>query len=319
MSIAFGLGLAEFPFSGAAPFWRWVEMCEEGGVDSLWQNDRLISGEPFLECMSLMAALAGATKRIKFGMNVASAGLRDPLLLAKQCATIDMLSNGRLLPAFGVGSPRGPEWQATGRPHTGAGAMAEEAIEIMARLWTEESVTFKGRHFQYQNARIAPQPIQNPLPLWIGGSSDAAIRRTARFGTGWQGGSETPDETRPIVARIKAAAAKLGRTIDEDHFGIGIPYRLGKWTDRGIAERAEAYRKRLGRDPSQIFAVGDAGTIVERIRAYIDAGVVKFILRPIGEGDADIVDQTRRVIAEIAPEIKAMNTARRAAKKAAKP
>jgi probable F420-dependent oxidoreductase len=311
--------LAEFPFSGAKPFWQWVELCETSGVDSIWQTDRLISREPFLESMSVMAALAGATKRIKFGMNVASAGLRDPLLLAKQCATIDMLSNGRLLPAFGVGSPRGPEWQATGRTFKGAGAVAEEAIEIMARLWAEESVTFKGRHFHYENARIAPRPVQNPLPLWIGGSSDAAIRRTARLATGWQGGAETPDEARPIVARIKAETAALGRSIDEDHYGIGIPYRLGKWTDKGIAERAEAYQKRQARDPSQTFAVGDAGTILARIRAYVDAGVVKFILRPIGHSDGDIMDQTRRVIAEIEPEIKAMNTARRAARKAGRP
>jgi len=314
MSIAIGLGLAEFPFSGPAPFWRWVEMCETGGVDSLWQTDRLISHEPFLECMSTMAALAGATRRIKFGMNVASAGLRDPLLLAKQCATIDMLSNGRLLPAFGVGSPRGPEWQATGRSFKGAGGLADEAIEIMARLWTGESVTFRGRHFQYAEARIAPRPVQNPLPLWIGGSSDAAIRRTARFGTGWQAGAEAPAEVKPIIERIKAAAAEAGRAIDAAHYGVGIPYRFGTWNDKGIAARAEAYRKRLGRNPDQVFAVGDAAKIVDRIRAYVDAGIAKFVLRPIGQDDADILDQTHRAIAEIQPEIKAMNAARRTAK-----
>ena len=104
MTIAVGLGFMDFPFSSADAYWRWVAMCEDGGVDSVWQTDRLVSEKPFLECMSAMAALAGATKRLKFGMNVVSLGLRDPLLLAKQCATIDVLSNGRLLPAFGIGS-----------------------------------------------------------------------------------------------------------------------------------------------------------------------------------------------------------------------
>ena len=104
MTIAVGLGVMDFPFSSADAYWRWVAMCEDGGVDSVWQTDRLVSEKPFLECMSAMAALAGATKRLKFGMNVVSLGLRDPLLLAKQCATIDMLSNGRLLPGFGIGS-----------------------------------------------------------------------------------------------------------------------------------------------------------------------------------------------------------------------
>ena len=84
MGVAIGLGIADFPFSEAAAYWRWVDLCEEGGVDSLWQTDRLVSPKPILEVMSVMAALAGATKRIKFGMNVASVGLRDPLLLARQ-------------------------------------------------------------------------------------------------------------------------------------------------------------------------------------------------------------------------------------------
>ena len=110
MSIAVGLGLSDFPFSDGNSFWRWVDMCETSGVDSIWQTDRLVSRHPILECITTMAALAGATKRIKFGMNVVSVGLRDPLLLAKQCATIDVLSEGRLLPAFGVGNSRGAEW-----------------------------------------------------------------------------------------------------------------------------------------------------------------------------------------------------------------
>ncbi|HUB47447.1 MAG TPA: LLM class flavin-dependent oxidoreductase, partial [Acetobacteraceae bacterium] len=97
-SIAVGLGIMEFPFDTATGFWRWVDLCEAGGVDSLWQTDRLISRAPILECMSALAAIAGRTRRIKFGVNVVSVAMREPVLLAKQCATIDMLSGGRLLP-----------------------------------------------------------------------------------------------------------------------------------------------------------------------------------------------------------------------------
>ena len=110
-NVAIGLGLMEFPFAGVAGFWRWVDLCEAGGIDSLWQTDRMISREPILECMSVMAALAGRTRRLKFGVNVLSLAFRDPVLLAKQCATIDVLSEGRLLPAFGIGSPLAPEWR----------------------------------------------------------------------------------------------------------------------------------------------------------------------------------------------------------------
>ena len=114
MGVAIGVGCAEFPFSGAAAYWRWIDMCEAGGVDSIWQTDRIVGHQPFLESMTTMAALAGRTRRMRFGMNVVSLAFRDPVLLAKQCATIDVLSEGRLLPAFGIGSPLGPEWEALG-------------------------------------------------------------------------------------------------------------------------------------------------------------------------------------------------------------
>ena len=219
MTIGVGLGLMEFPFSGASAFWKWVDLCEAGGVDSLWQTDRLISTLPMLECMSTMAALAGATKKIKFGMNVASAGLRDPLLLAKQCATIDMLSEGRLLPAFGIGSALGPDWVATGRPTRGRGRLTDEALEIISRLWSGERLTYEGSFFRYTDALIAPLPAQKNLPLWIGGSSQAAIERTARIGTGWLAGRETAEEIAVVIDGIKKACRMQHRTIDADHYG----------------------------------------------------------------------------------------------------
>ena len=119
MAVRVGMGLADMPFEGPDGFWNWIDMCETGGVDSIWQTDRLISDDPMLECMSVMAALAGGTKRLKFGMNVVSVALRDPLLLAKQCATVDFLSSGRILPAFGIGSNFSPEWKATSMPTKG--------------------------------------------------------------------------------------------------------------------------------------------------------------------------------------------------------
>ena len=203
MSVRIGLGVANFPFSNARAFWRWVELCEQGGVDSIWQTDRLATALPMLEPMSLMAALAGATERLKFGMNVIVVPFRDPLVLARECATIDYLSDGRLLPAFGVGRDVAPEWGATGRSAAGRGKQADEALEIMSRLWAEERVTFEGEHYRYRDASIAPRPAQRPMPLWIGGSSKAAIRRTVRLGTGWLGGVQSPAQVAPVVEAIK--------------------------------------------------------------------------------------------------------------------
>src|SRR5258705_8308905 len=116
MAVRIGLGLANFPFSDARSFWRWVELCERSDVDSLWQSDRLVSGAPFLEAMSTMAALAGATRRLKFGMSVAVVPFRDPLVLAKECATIDYLSGGRVPSPFRARPPTPPRWEGTGPP-----------------------------------------------------------------------------------------------------------------------------------------------------------------------------------------------------------
>ena len=307
MAVGVGLGLADFPFSDERAFWRWVDLCEEGGVDSLWQTDRLVSTVPHLECMSVMAALAGRTRRIKFGMNVASAGLREPVLLAKQCATIDYLSGGRLLPAFGVGSPIAPDWGAMGLTSQGSGAVADEALDIIAGLWREPSFSYAGKHFTIKDASIAPRPRQKDLPMWIGGSSKVAIRRTARIGTGWQAGSELPEEVAPVVAAIREEAAARGRRIDDDHYGTGFHFRFGGWDDGDLPKRMGAFAKRTKRDPRRHFAVGDAGAILTRIEEYVAAGISKFVLRPTGTGDAEMIEQTKRLIAEVIPEIERIN------------
>jgi probable F420-dependent oxidoreductase len=304
-TIAVGLGLQEFPFDGAAGFWRWVDLCEEGGVDSLWQTDRLISREAILECMVTMGALAGRTHRIKFGMNVVSLALRDPVLAAKQCATIDLLSGGRLLPGFGIGSPMAPEWEALNIDTKTRGKRTDEALIILRRLWTETSVDFTGTYWTLKGASISPRPVQSELPIWIGGGSEAAIRRTAQLGTGWQGGPETPAEVAPIIAGIQSAAHEFGRTIDDDHYGAAFPFRFGSVEASGMDRLMDAYRKRTNKDPMNYFVFGDADAIIERLAAYIDAGVSKFILRPLARGDDAMLAQTRRLINEVLPKVAA--------------
>ena len=301
-NVAIGLGLMEFPFSGVGGFWRWVDMCEAGGVDSLWQTDRVVSREPILECMSVMAALAGRTRRLKFGVNVVSVALREPVLIAKQCATIDVLSEGRLLPAFGIGSPLAPEWRSLNLDTKTRGRKTDEGLEIIRRLWREDSVDFEGVHYRLSGASISPKPVQPDLPMWIGGSSEAAIRRTARLGTGWQAGPETPAQAAPVIAAIRAAAAAEGRVIDDDHYGAGIPFRYGRADEPGLERLFDAYRKRTGRDPLQYFAIGDSDAILDRIAAYVEAGVSKFILRPAARGDDEMLAQTRRLIEEVLPQ-----------------
>ena len=270
-----GLGIAAFPFDAPRDLFAFAERCERWGVDSLWQTDRLHGENGQLEALATMAALAGCTERIKFGMNAVVASLRDPLLLAKQCATIDFLSRGRLLPVFGVGVEADPVWKATGRDPAARGRLADEALEIAQRLWRGEEVHFEGRHFRYAGARIAPLPLQQPLPCWIGGSSPAAIRRTARLGSGWLGGLAKPDEVARTIAAIHAELAKTGRTIDPDHYGATV-----------LCPPDES-----------------AAATLARAREYLAAGATKLVLIPLARGTAAFGALAERLAGEVLPAL----------------
>jgi probable F420-dependent oxidoreductase len=289
-----GLGIAAFPFDAPQDLFAFAGRCERLGVDSLWQTDRLHGDVPQLEALATMAALAGATSRIKFGMNAVVASLRDPLVLAKQCATIDFLSRGRLLPVFGVGVESDPVWKATGRDPAERGRRADEALEVAQRLWRGEEVHFAGRFFQYAGARIAPLPLQQPLPCWIGGSSPAAIRRTARLGTGWLAGLAPPEEVKRVIAAIRAELGRTGRTIDPDHYGATIPCRIGE-PDATLAGR-------FARSGAQL-ATGSAAAIVARAREYLPAGATKLVLIPLARGTAELMDQAERLAGEVIPAV----------------
>lgn len=301
MAIGIGLGISRFPFTSAGAYWDWVAQCEEGGVDSIWQTDRLVSKEPMLECIAAMAALAGATRKIRFGMNVASIALRDPLVTAKQLATIDMLSDGRLLPAFGIGSALSMDYTATGTPTRRRGKKADEALALVSRLWHEEEVSFDGEFFQYQKATISPRPKNPYIPLWIGGSSEVAMRRVAKYGTGWLGGIDSPEQAGVMVAGIKKALLETGRSIDDDHYGASFSFRIGDPGDPVARRAADGLRARLGKDPSRFMVAGDAAAVIERVEEYVAAGCSKFVLLPMAGSDEDMMAQTRQFIDLVQP------------------
>jgi len=303
VKLRIGIGISTLPAASARGFFDWVELCESSDVDSIWQTDRLVSPQPFLESVATMAALAGATRRVKFGMNAVVAPLRDPLVLAKQCATIDWLSGGRLLPVFGVGGEKAPEFRATGQDPGERGRRADEVLEIARRLWSEESVTFHGEFHHYEGVSISPRPVQQPLPLWIGGSSPAAIRRTVKLGTGWLGGIQTPAQLAPVVEAIRKLGVESGRPIPEDHFGASFAFRLGP-PDESLVSHAFAARARAGGadfDPEKYFALGEANAVLERIAEYRALGVSKFVLIPLAQNEKDLLEQTRRLAAEVIP------------------
>ena len=196
------------------------------------------------------------------------------------------------------------------RSTQGRGRRTDEGLDIIARLWRGERVDHEGEFFCLHDAHISPLPVQKKLPLWIGGSSRAAIRRTARIGTGWLGGRETPDDVARVVRGVKAACEETGRRVPDDHYGAAFFYRFGRVDDASVRHHVEASRRRFpDRDPMASTVVGDGETIFGHVQEFVKAGASKFVLRPLGDNDEDLCEQTRILVREVFPAVDALNAA----------
>src|SRR5512145_473115 len=151
--------------------------------------------------MTTMAAVAARTRRLKFGPSVLVAPFRSPVLAAHELAMVDYLSGGRLLPAVGVGVEQEREFRAAGVPFKERGRRTDEAIAVLRRCWAEDEVTFAGEFWHLERVSVLPRPVQQPLPLWIGGNSEAAMRRAGRLGDGWIPSFITPEQFRVGVQK----------------------------------------------------------------------------------------------------------------------
>jgi probable F420-dependent oxidoreductase len=184
-----------------------ADFCEKSDIDSIWLSDRLSSPVPVPEVMTSLAAIAARTQKLKFGPSVLVLPYRTPVVAAKEMATIDWLSRGRLFPAVGVGVELPREFDASGVPFKERGRRTDEAIRVMRLLWTEDEVSYQGEFFKLDRVTVFPKPWQTPPPIWIGGKSEAAQKRTARLGDGWIPSFITPEEFRIGVHKVQELAA----------------------------------------------------------------------------------------------------------------
>lgn len=272
--IAFSLGTGGMGDDGMAGFTTLVDDLERLGFDSLWLSERITGPAP--DPLAAMAFAAGRTTRLKFGTSVLVLPGRNPMLLAKELATIDRLSNGRLLPAVGLGAPDPMEHQAFGIQREERAALFDEMLPLMRRLWTEDSVDHDGLRFHLKAASILPKPVQQPLDIWLGGIAPSELRRVGRLGDGWLPSFVTPDdaaEKRPIV---EEAAAAAGREMDPEHWGALIIY-----TDNGLNDRLARVieSRRPGLDPNELVPSGyDA--LRAQCERFVERGFSKLVVLP---------------------------------------
>ena len=187
---------------------------EELGFDSVWVGDSILA-RPRLEAMTTLAAVASRTQRVKLGTAVLLPALRHPVLLANETANVDILSQGRLILGLGVATNN----QSIAREFTACGvdfahrlSIFEECVTLMRRLWTEPSVTFRGRHFQLQDVSLGLRPLQTPgIPIWIAGAVDNAQRRVLRLGDGWFPIPRSPEVFAAQWERLQVLAREMGK------------------------------------------------------------------------------------------------------------
>jgi probable F420-dependent oxidoreductase len=253
--------------------------------------------------MTAMAAIAARTTRLKFGPSVFVTPFRPPVLAAREIAMVDYLSGGRLLPAFGIGAEQEREFLAAGVPFRERGRRTDEAIAIMRRCWSEDEVTFEGEFWRLERITVLPRPVQQPLPLWIGGNSEAAMRLAGRLGDGWIPSFITPEELRVGVQKVQELAAAAGRQVPEDHFGTLINFAIADTAEAGHA-MAQPFIPRGRVDEAtmrQCTAFGPVERLVDRVEEYVKAGASKFILRPLCPPDR-MLDQLARMAERVCPE-----------------
>src|SRR2546422_9071017 len=208
--IGFGAQLSLHP---PAEQFELVQRLEAVGYDSVWTGDHVSFHNPIHESITLLASYAPITKRIKLGVGVYLLALRSPAVGAKQAATLDVLSGGRLVFGVGVGGENPKEFELCGVPHKERGARVNEGIDVVRTLWRDTPATFNGRFTRFTSVSIDPKPIQEPPPIWIGGRSHAALTRAGRQGDGWGSYVVQPDRYAPNLDKIRAAAAGTGRPL----------------------------------------------------------------------------------------------------------
>lgn len=245
---------------------RRARLAEAAGFESLWVGDHIalpadapdVAEEPRLELVVALAHLAAITSRVRLASGVAGLPTRQPVLLAKQLASIDVLSTGRLIVGIGVGHVES-EMNALGASIADRGARTDEYMAAMSALWDEPTPTFHGDFVSFSGLIERPRPVQRPHPpIVVGGHSPAAYRRAVTTADGWYGWQVDPDETVAALTSLREAADRYGRPAELGELEISIT-------------------------PPNTFDVGMA-------RSYADVGVHRLVVQPSSSSGTAIDD-----------------------------
>jgi probable F420-dependent oxidoreductase len=276
MKVRVGFGLGNLRPLDGERLGALAEAMERHGFDSLWLSER-ISGPAPDPVLGLTFA-AARTKKIKLGTSVSVLPGRSPALVAKEWATLDVLSGGRALPAFGLGIVHPVEQQAFNVNRKDRAAIFDEALPLLRRLWSEETVDHDGTWFHYEGMSVLPKPA-HPLDVWLGGKAPSELKRVGRLGDGWLASFTAPSQGVPAIEQIKAAADAAGREIDPEHYGAMVLYTH----DEPPPQFFDIVKSRNPDvDPTQLVARGWPG-VRALCEQFVAVGISKLVLVPLAE------------------------------------
>lgn len=259
--------------------------CEAMGCHSMWTIDRVAYDN--LEPLTVLAAAAGATQRIRLGTSVLLGNLRHASHVAKIVSTLDFISNGRVTLGLGFGS-RESDYKAVEIPFEHRGSRAVEQVQLMKRLWTEDSVTFKGKFYNVENLSLGPKPIQKPHPpIWTGGSAEVALKRAGTWADGFICGSSAIPDFPSTWEKIAGYARANGRDpnkISKAGLTFMAIHDDQNKAIKAVEDYVMRYYGRLRADVANTSLVGSPAAVTERIGAFLARGLDTLI---IGVADPD--------------------------------
>ncbi|MGH7917047.1 MAG: LLM class flavin-dependent oxidoreductase [Candidatus Binataceae bacterium] len=281
VKIGIGFGLWRYGLPEPETICRYAEVAEAVGLDSLWLSDHIVTRNPSLDITCLFAMIAARTRRLKMGPSVLTLPARSPVQVAKTYASLDYLSGGRMIMAVGSGSDV-RDLEACGIPANERGKRLDEGIEILRKLWTESHVSYHGRFYHFDDVTLEPKPRKGSLDIWIGGKSDAILKRVVRLGDGWFPALTSPAEFQRDMDKLIAFGEQAGRTVDPREAGVLLLTHVSK-NGCDAAETLAPFTRGLPISAEQLAErsiIGTPAQCVERIQRFIEAGCVKFVLRP---------------------------------------
>jgi len=299
--LQFGINL--FPHQ-----WEDVSRIEEMGYDSAWTSEHIFFYFPTFDALTSLAAMAARTSRIRLGTAVLLLPLRPAALAAKEIASVDIISGGRITLGIGVGGEYPKEFEAVGVPVRERGARTDEALRVLKLLYSEDNVRFDGRFTKLDGVTLAPKPTQpGGPPLWVAGRSEAAMRRAGRFGDGYMPYLFSPDRFRDGLGKAREYAERAGRDPSAitgaiyQFIALADTYEEGK--KAAIEDLSRRYNQPFEKIVDRYVVMGNADDCARRLADFAEAGVAHFILVPILSTFADFMPQVEAYARDVVPRL----------------